>query len=112
MPLRIGLIAYPLFAIAVALSKGGIVSKFARAGALSPETARKPGSLSINDVEMVKSAAKRGMLVATGDGRYYVNRTKYKRRQRFINAGLLGAGVLIAGVTLLSLLAHRPWEPP
>ncbi len=107
MPMRLGLLVYPAFAIAVAASRGGIVSKFARAGAFSPETARKPASLSIHDLEMVKSVAKRGMLVAASDGRYYVNRPRYERRRRYINAGLLCAGALIAGVTLLSLFVRH-----
>lgn len=103
MPLRIGLIIYPLFAVAVAGSKGGVVSKFARAHATSPGTARKPASLSIRDLDTVRSAARHGLLVATGDGRYYVNLPRYVRRQRWVKAGLIAAGVIILLVTLLAL---------
>lgn len=101
MPLRIGLIVYPLFAVAALGSRRGVVSTFARANAMTPGSARKPASLSIRDLDTVRSAARHGMLVATGDGRYYVNVPKYLRRQRWVTAGLVAAGVLILAVTVM-----------
>lgn len=105
MPMRIGLIAYPLFVIAIAASKGGVVSKFAKANAFSPETARKPASLSIRDTDSVCAAAKRGLLIATANGLYYVNQTRYRRRQRLTIAALAALGIIIALLTVYAFFS-------
>jgi hypothetical protein len=105
MPLRLSLLLYPSFAIAVAASRNGAVSPFLRARAFSPETARKPASLCIRNVEAVRSAARRGILIDAGNGRYYLNQGKYRRRRRMITAALVSAGVVIG---LLTVLAFMP----
>jgi hypothetical protein len=105
MPLRLTLLVYPLFAIAVAASRNGGIGPFLQAGAISPETARKPASLCIRNVDAVRSAARRGILIDVGNGRYYLNQGKYRRRRRLTTAVLVSAGVVIG---LLTILAFMP----
>lgn len=104
MPLRLSLVVYPLFAFAVAMSQKGVASKFAEAGAISPETARKPSSLFVRDMDAVRSAARKGVLVSTGDGRFYVNQPVYRRRQRWMWGLLIGGGVVIAALTVVAYM--------
>jgi hypothetical protein len=80
MPMRIGLILYPLVPLILVGSQRGPISVFYRAGAISPETARRPQSVKAKG-ELDRSI-KRGLLVPTGDGRYYVNVDAYRRRVR------------------------------
>ena len=44
MPLRLGLLVYPLLVFAATASQKGMLSKFVKAGADAPERARKPSS--------------------------------------------------------------------
>jgi hypothetical protein len=104
MPLRLGLLVYPLFAIAVAASHGGVVRKFQAEGAVSPETAVKPASLCILDVDAVQAAARRGALLKTDDGRYYVNQAKYRRRTRLFATVVIVGGLALLAVTIISFL--------
>jgi hypothetical protein len=104
MPLRLSLLVYPLFAIAVAASRNGVIGPFLQARAISPETARKPASLCVRDVDAVRRAARRGVLIDAGKGRYYVNRRKYLHRKRLFTAALIGAGVVVGVLTILSFL--------
>lgn len=104
MPMRVGLIAYPLFLIVIAASKGGVVSKYAKAQAFSADTSRRPASLSIRDTNAVRAAVKRGLLINTGDGRYYVNQSKYRRRRRVTFAALVAAGIILALFAVYALL--------
>jgi hypothetical protein len=100
--MRLGLLVYPLFALAVAASRGGVVSKFVEAKALSPETARRPESLCIRDIQAVRAAAKRGVLVAVANGRYYVDERRYRRQRRTVNAALIAGAVVLGGLTVLA----------
>lgn len=98
MPIRIGLLVYPVFLTLVAISKGGPVGRLMKAGAISPETARKPESLGVNDPRVVQSWADDGLLIAVGDGRYYVNVAAYRGRKRLLIANFAMIGV--AGIAL------------
>lgn len=102
MPLRLGLLVYPLFVGAIALSKKGVVSKFVQAGATAPERARKPASLEIRDIDAVKSAARRGTLIAMGDGRYYANLPKIRRGNRLFWGFMIGGGVVTAALAAIA----------
>lgn len=104
MPLRLSLLVYPLFAIAVAASRNSAIGPFLQARAISPETARKPASLCIRDVDAVRRAARRGILIDAGRGRYYVNQRKYLRRRRVVTAAIVGAGLIVGALTILSFL--------
>lgn len=107
MPLRLGLLAYPLFILVLVFGKSaGTVSKFMKAGAVSLATARKPASVQVKDVELVKRAAKRGALIATDDGRYYVNTERLQRVRRRWTYAISGVTVVF---TALAILAWHPW---
>lgn len=107
MPIRLGLLVYPLFAFAVAMSQKGAASKFAEAGAVSLETARRPNSLGIMNLDSVRDAARKGILVSTGDGRFYINQPVFRWRRRLMWAWLIGGGIVIIALTLLSFLPVR-----
>jgi hypothetical protein len=94
-----------LFVVAIAASQRGPVGKFLHAGAVSTETARRPSSLDIMYVDTVRSAVKRGILVATGDGRYYVDLHVYRRRQQRMKIVLVVATVVFL---LLAILLFAP----
>ncbi len=106
MPLRVGLIAYPVFVVFLALSKRGTVSKFVQAHAVSPETARKPVSVGVNDPDAVRSATAKKLLIATGDGRFYVDEKRYRARQRMVTFAFGAVGVLIVLLTVVALLPY------
>ena len=107
MPLRVGLLVYPLFILVLMFGKSaGTVSKFVNAGATSEATARKPASVGAKDMVLVQRAEKRGALIGTGDGRYYVNMPRLIRVRKWFRAAAVGASVVFAG---LLLVAWHPW---
>lgn len=81
MPFRMAALAYPAFAAALYLGLPNAVADFEKAGAISPETSRRPDSLGISRKRTKKAAAK-GLLVALGDGRYYVNQAAVRKSDR------------------------------
>lgn len=100
------MLLFPLFIIALAVGRKGVVSTFARARAFSPETARRPKSLKLENEDLVRDAVKRGKLIALGDGRYYLNAEKFRRRQRLFRLALMA--IVVAGVAeLVFLLSIR-----
>jgi hypothetical protein len=99
MPLRIGLIAYPLFMAWVLSSQKGAAARFIKAGATSLETARRPSSLRAN-ADQVADAVKSGVLVPTGDGRYFVDLTAYRRRRWLLIAALSIGFALVTALTI------------
>lgn len=109
MPLRVGLFAYPLMLFFLGVSaKGGGAGRFVSAGARSVETSRRPESLGIRGGrDTLAGAIKRGVLVEVGDGRYFVDMTVYRRRQRALYLAL-GAVGLVGGSVTLWLWA--PWR--
>lgn len=107
MPLRLGLLVYPMFVLVLALGRAaGTVSKFVEAGAMSPATARKPSSIDVKHMDHVRKAVKRGALIATGDGRYYVNVPMLERSRRKWRYITVGATALTAAA---ALLMWHPW---
>jgi hypothetical protein len=104
MPIRIGFLLYSLVPLGLILAKRGPVAAFHKAGAVSPETARKPTALGAEgDLD---GPLKRGLLVAVGDGRYYVN-VKLMRRQRRRFHILLACAMVAIGAVILWL--WPPW---
>lgn len=90
MPLRIGVLLYPAALVAIQLARPNAVVEFEKAEAFSPDSGRKPGGLGV-PMKAVSRAVRRGMLVATGDGRYYIDRAALKRSDRITAALMTGA---------------------
>ena len=86
------------------LLQRGPVSKFVKAGAISPETARKPST--IQATGELDGPIRSGLLVSMGDGRYYVNLEMYRRKRR--NAWRLLLVTMIIFVGLIVWL-WPPW---
>jgi hypothetical protein len=104
MPYRIGMLAYPLFIFFTVRQKNSAASKFIAAGAISPETARRPSSLGVpQTLGLVQSAVRTGVLTPLGDGRYHVNLRVYRRRRNLLMGVLIGGSVLF-GAGLAGLL--------
>lgn len=82
MPFRIGAIAYPIALMLLARKLPSPVAAFRKAGAYSPETARKPSTLGLSGAWMFEDAQAKGRVVATGDGRFYLDPVKDKARRR------------------------------
>lgn len=92
--LKVGAVLYPVALILAARRMPSPVSAFRKAGAFSPETARKPGTLGLSGAWMFEGAVKSGLVKATGDGRYYLDRARDRRRQRVFWAVVVSAAVL------------------
>lgn len=101
--MKFSLLLMPLFILAMILNRPGPVTVFRRAGAISPQTARRPSSLKIENMDLVKDAAKSGRLIALDDGRYYVDVPRVKRRQRITIsvAAVIAVAVVIEAVIFL-----------
>ena len=84
---------------AILASQKSATTRFIKAGASSPETARRPSSLNAN-ADQVADAAKSGVLVAVGDGRYYVDLPRYRARRRLLIAAMSIGFVILAGITI------------
>jgi len=107
MPARvgIGLLAYPLFLFGLFASRSSAVGEFERAGAIDASTSRRPESLSVPRSKVKKDLAK-GLLVAVGDGRYYVDRAAVKRRDRKMVLIFGGGGAVVtAGIVAILFFA-------
>jgi len=105
MPLRIGVMLYPLVPFAMILLKKGPVAKFYASGAISPETARRPQSIEAKgDLD---GPIQKGMLIRLEDGRCFVNVDRYRRtRRRWATAFI--AALLVFGTA--ELLFWAPWQ--
>jgi hypothetical protein len=99
------LVLYPLVPMALVLLRRGPVSKFHRAGAISPQTARRPKSVEAEGD--LQSAVRNGVLIDLDDGRYFVDVPAYRRRCRRINWAI---GLLVAFGLALGILAWAPWR--
>lgn len=84
MPLSIGAIILPASILAMVLRMKGPAQKFVAAGAVSLETARRPLSVGIQADYMIEPLVRSGVLVAAGDGRYYADMARIRRRNRLL----------------------------
>lgn len=91
------------FVIFVLVERAGAVSRFVRARAFSPDTARRPASVGVNHAESLHHPVKRGMLVRTGDGLYYVSVPKLLAARR-TRKRLLSAGAIIVVGAIAALM--------
>ena len=95
---------YPLLPVLVAVMQKSPASTFFKAGAISPDTARKPSTVGAKgDLER---SLKSGLIVAAGEGRYYVDPEKFRRRARMIYS----AWIAVAIVFVALLLIVQPWR--
>jgi hypothetical protein len=105
MPSGLGLLIMPVSILLLIRKDNGPVAKFARAGATSPESARRPASLDVQRMFLVQDAVKSGVMVATGDGRFYVDMPIYRRRRR------RAAAIATLGATAIFALGLWLWSP-
>lgn len=102
MPSKLGALAYPLMLGGLLLSRQSAVGEFERVKAFDESSSRRPESLNVRR-KLVQKAVEKGLLVAVGDGRYYVDMARVRRRDR--TALLLwGGGGLVVTAALIWLL--------
>ncbi|MCA9293818.1 MAG: hypothetical protein KDA20_08390 [Phycisphaerales bacterium] len=94
MPMRIGLIAYPAFIMMMQVAKPSAVPAFEKARAFDADSARRPQSLEVRQ-KAVRKAVNKGLLVAAGNGRYYLDRAKVKKSDR-THLAIMGLVLLTA----------------
>ncbi len=81
--------------LAIRKAPPGPVKRLMLAGAVSPETALKPSTAKITRPIELAGPARRGIVVALDDGRYWVDVRRFKR-QRLIMAIILGVVLAVA----------------
>lgn len=100
----LGAIVGPAMMLAIALQKPGPVKTLLRAGALSPETARKIATLGLAAAPLAP-LIRAGVVVEEADGRVWLDAGKARRRQwrigALIGGALLAALLLVAAVMRL-----------
>lgn len=104
MLLRIGLIAYPIVAVVILASQPGPVGKFVKAGATSPERARRPSSLGIERTSLLADHVRSGVLHRLADGRYYVELPIVRRRRKRVIIGFSIVWLVLLSITLIWLV--------
>ena len=107
MDLPPGLMMAPLAAFGMLLRDGGPAKAFIEAGAVDPDHARRPRSLGVDSERSVADAVRRGVLVATGDGRFWVRVDRHRRRRAVTWAFVLGVWTIAAAVMLAVWLRTR-----
>jgi hypothetical protein len=90
----LGAVAGPLAMVIMAARNPGPVTTLLKAGADSPESARKPETLGVKEPPL-KPLIRAGVVVREDDGRVWVDRAKAKRRQVRIALTFAAAGVLV-----------------
>lgn len=96
--LKIGLVAAPFMLVAMILRDTGPVPAFLEAGADAPERARRPSSIGVDEGVGLRDAVRARLLVATGDGRYWVDRRRWRRHRQLLWA--LSGGIVAVGAGL------------
>lgn len=102
MPFRIGAVAYPVALLMLARKMPSPLAAFRRAGACSPKTARRPASLGLSGAWLFEGAVRRGLIVATGDGRYYLDPQRDRAHRRKCRIAI--AAVLVLTTPLVAWL--------
>lgn len=99
-PMQYVAILFPLSMVIIALRQKGIARTFIEAGAVSPDTARRPEALKFpRGLGHITHGVRSGVLVPLGDGRFYADTRVYKRRR----IGTI-AGVVIVALAVGALL--------
>jgi hypothetical protein len=87
----------------LALQKPGPVKTMLRAGAVSPESARKPATLGLSAPPLAPLLRAR-VVIEEADGRIWLDTARARRRQWRI-AVIVGASIVAAGVAVAAALA-------
>ena len=99
--LRLTALLFPLMILAMILKQERPILIFLKAGAISPETARKPASLAIEKLYLLEGPVKRSVLIALRDGRYYVDTDRHRRVRRRMIALLIVITMVIFACVLM-----------
>ena len=104
----IGMVAGPLVMMITVLRQPGPVKTLVRAGALSPDRARKAATLGLSEPPL-QPLLRAGVVVREADGRIWLDQPKARRRQWRI-ALALGAAVTVTALVVAFALSmgHRP----
>ena len=104
----IGMVAGPLVMMITVLRQPGPVKTLVRAGALSPDSARKATTLGLSEPPL-QPLLRAGVVVREADGRIWLDQPKARRRQWWI-ALALGAAVTVTALVVAFALSmgHRP----
>ncbi len=104
----IGMVAGPLVMMITVLRQPGPVKTLVRAGALSPDSARKAATLGLSEPPL-QPLLRAGVVVREADGRIWLDQPKARRRQWRI-ALALGAAVTVTALVVAFALSmgHRP----
>jgi len=98
----LGAIAGPAMMLIIALQKPGPVKTLLRAGAVSPETARKVSTLGLSPPPLAP-LIRAGVVVEEEDGRVWLDVARARRRQWRLGA-IIGACVLLVGIAVAAVL--------
>lgn len=99
----LGAVVGPVMMVALALQKPGPVRTLLRAGADSPERARKPATLGLGE-PAIAPLVRSGVVVRESDGRIWLDARRARRRQWRIGA-LAGGACVAAGLCAWALVS-------
>jgi hypothetical protein len=99
----LGAIVGPLMMVAIAMQKPGPVRTLSQAGADSPERARRPSTLKLQEPALAP-LVRAGVIVREPDGRIWLDRARARRRQWRLGA-VVGVAVICIGGILAMLLS-------
>ncbi len=100
----LGNLGFPLLLLAfvaiILIQQASPVARFAKAKAFSPATARRPAAVGVAFPETLHAPLRKGILVATGDGRYYIALTALNRLRRRHRRIMATVAVLVAALAV------------
>lgn len=92
----LGILLMPVGIAAMLLKQPrGPVATLIEAGAVSSDTARRPDKVGIPRTYVLDPAVRRGIVLRTEDGRYWVDIARARRTRRRRAAGAAGIGFLL-----------------
>ena len=98
-PMQFLALLAPLGMIFAAWKMKGVARVYIEAGAISPETARRPEGLKIpRGPGQLTRGVRRGVLIPLGDGRFYADVRVYRRRRVWTIFGVAALGVAMGGL--------------
>ncbi len=99
----LGAVVGPVMMVMLALQKPGPVKSLLKAGAVSPESARKIATLGIAEPPL-RPLIRAGVVVREEDGRIWLDQARARRRQWRI-AAIFGGAVMLAGALVAVVLS-------